>query len=315
MNVLVTGGAGFIGAHYVEHILKKGDQAVVLDNFSNSSGAPLLRAIEGPNLQVIRGDVRDLDVVSTLVSKSELVVNFAAWTHNDTALLDPKSFLESNTLGSMQLLESCRKHNVRYHHVSTDEIYGDLPIESAIEFDESASMRPSNPYSASKAAADLLVKAWHRTFGVKTTISVTCNNFGAYQNTEKFIPRQILKLIMGEPQELYGDGSNVREWIPVGLNVKCIDKIAKSSFFGEVFNIGSSVRISNIEVAQMLSEISGVGNSEIRFVPDRLGHDLKYAINNSKYLSFFGEEDLHFDMYEELKGTFRWYENNKGIWV
>ncbi len=315
MKILVIGGAGFIGSHYVNHVLSNGDEAVVLDNFSNSSGTPLLELLSKERLEVVSGDIRNSALISSLVKNSDLVVNFAAWTHNDTALTEPGKFVENNVIGTMTLLEAVRQYSKRLHQVSTDEVYGDLPINSPREFHENSPVNPSNPYSSSKAASDHLVKAWYRSFGVKATISVTCNNFGPYQNLEKFVPRQISRLLEGESIEIYGDGKNIREWMPVQLNVACIDAIARSEFIGETFNIGSGQRLSNLHLAQILLKIANKENSSISFINDRPGHDLKYAISSKKFKKYFPNIATDFCMQDELLNTFTWYKNNPRSWI
>jgi dTDP-glucose 4,6-dehydratase len=314
LKILVSGGAGFIGAHYVGHVLAQGDQVVVVDNFSNSSGAAYLKSLAGPSLEVVRSDVSNREKVFSLVEDCDLVVNFAAWTHNDTALQVPEKFLESNVLGVFVLLEAARFHDKRFHHVSTDEIYGDTPLDADYEFNEGSPIKPSNPYSASKASADHIVNAWHRTFNVRTSISVSCNNFGPYQNLEKFIPRQISRILESQKPQLYGTGLNIREWMPVEINVRCIDAVAKSDHLGQTFNIGSGQRASNIEILTHLLEISDYPKGHIEFIDDRPGHDQRYALDSRQFHSKFPGVFEQFDMVSELARVFNWYRENRLLW-
>lgn len=314
MTILVTGGAGFIGSHYVRFKLEQGDSVIVLDDFSNSSGLEQLESLACPNLKVVQGTICDSSLVHELALMSSAIVNFAAWTHNDTSISSPEAFLDSNTKGVFILLEVAKRLDLRFYQVSTDEVFGDLPIGSAEKFNEMSPYRPSSPYSASKAAGDLLVGAWSRTYGVRATLTYSTNNYGEFQHPEKFIPRQITRLLSGQNLEIYGDGSNFREWVNVSENVKAIDKVLERGRPGSSYCIGSGFRYSNLEVAQALLEIFGLDDSWLEFVNDRPGHDKGYAVDTSRFISDFKTRPATRDLMNDLPELIDWYRTHSRWW-
>jgi dTDP-glucose 4,6-dehydratase len=280
MKLLVTGGAGFIGSNFVRRTLLTRPQVeiVVFDKFTYAASPMNLNGVTN-QIQIIRGDIADQAAIEAAVSNVDTVVNFAAETHNDNSLSNPKVFIESNVNGTFNLLESVRKFSKRLHHVSTDEVFGDFPLESQLEFDLKSPYNPSSPYSASKAAADHLVRAWVRSFGINATISNCSNNFGPYQHVEKLIPRMISLAIQGQRPKLYGDGSNIRDWINVNDHVEGIWAVLEKGVTGQTYLFGGRERLSNLEVCRMVLGEVGLPLDFIEFVPDRPGHDLRYALN------------------------------------
>ena len=280
MKLLVTGGAGFIGSNFVRSTLRTRPhvEIVVFDKFTYAASPKNLTGIID-QIQVIRGDISDKAVVEDAVSKADSVVNFAAETHNDNSLANPKVFVDSNVNGAFTLLEAVRKFSKRLHHVSTDEVFGDLPLDSELEFDLQSPYNPSSPYSASKAAADHLVRAWVRSFDINATISNCSNNFGFYQHVEKLIPRMISLATRGQRPKLYGDGGNIRDWINVEDHIEGIWAVLEKGKAGQTYLFGGRERLSNLEVCRMVLEEVGLPVDFIDFVPDRPGHDLRYALN------------------------------------
>lgn len=283
MKLLVTGGAGFIGSNFVRRtLLTRPNVAVsVFDKFTYAADPKNLEDVLS-QIQVIRGDISDQSAVEKAISDVDVVVNFAAETHNDNSLLNPSVFIDSNIKGTFTLLEAVRKFSKRLHHVSTDEVFGDLPLASENEFDLQSPYNPSSPYSASKAAADHLVRAWVRSFGVQATISNCSNNFGRYQHQEKLIPRMISLATQGQKPKLYGDGRNVRDWINVEDHVEGIWAVLERGKIGQTYLFGGRERLSNLEVCQIVLSELGLPQDFIEFVPDRPGHDLRYALNWSE---------------------------------
>ena len=280
MKLLVTGGAGFIGSNFVRSTLRTRPEVeiVVFDKFTYAASPENLTGVTD-QIQVIRGDISDKAAVEDAVSKVDTVVNFAAETHNDNSLSSPKVFIHSNVNGTFTLLEAVRKFSKRLHHVSTDEVFGDLPLDSELEFDLQSPYNPSSPYSASKAAADHLVRAWVRSFDINATISNCSNNFGPYQHLEKLIPRMISLATQGQRPKLYGDGSNIRDWINVEDHIDGIWAVLEKGKVGQTYLFGGRERLSNLEVCRMVLEEVGLPVDFIEFIPDRPGHDLRYALN------------------------------------
>lgn len=280
MKLLVAGGAGFIGSNFVRRTLSTRPQVeiVVFDKFTYAASPRNLDGVTN-QIQIIRGDIADQAALEAAVSNVDTVVNFAAETHNDNSLSSPRVFIDSNVNGTFTLLEAVRKFSKRLHHVSTDEVFGDLPLDSQVEFDLESPYNPSSPYSASKAAADHLVRAWVRSFEVNATISNCSNNFGPYQHVEKLIPRMISLATKGQRPKLYGDGRNIRDWINVIDHVEGIWAVLEKGKMGQTYLFGGRERLSNIEVCRMVLEEVGLPMDFIDFVPDRPGHDLKYALN------------------------------------
>ena len=249
-----------------------------------------------------------------LVAGADAVVHYAAESHNDNSIADPSPFLETNVRGTYALIEACRKHGVRYHHVSTDEVYGDLALDDPDRFTEETPYRPSSPYSSTKAASDMLVRAWARTFGLKATISNCSNNYGPYQHVEKFIPRQITNLIDGVRPKLYGDGRNVRDWIHTEDHSSAVWAILTKGRIGETYLIGADGERDNLTVLREILKAFGRPEDDFDWVRDRPGHDRRYAIDSSKLRRELGWEPQHTDFAEGLAETIRWYRANEAWW-
>jgi dTDP-glucose 4,6-dehydratase len=283
LKVLVSGGAGFIGSHFVEWTLQNrvNVEVTVLDKLTYASviGRP---AIEKLGVGLIQGDICDVELVEQLVEQHDLVVNFAAESHNDNAISNPLPFYETNLMGTLNLAQACKRFNKRLHHVSTDEVFGDTDTNSSELFTESTPYNPSSPYSASKAAADQLIRAWVRTFKLQATISNCSNNYGPRQHPEKLIPRSIELINRGLNPQLYGNGSNIRDWIHVLDHVEGIWAILDKGKVGETYLLGATCEKSNLEVIQLLNRAFGRDENEIDFIQDRPGHDRRYAIDWSK---------------------------------
>lgn len=314
MRVLVTGGAGFIGANFVRSSIAERDGVVitVLDALTYASSR---RAIDGlDRVTLIHGDITDTALVDRLVAEHDLVVHFAAESHNDNSLLAPQPFVHTNVVGTFALLEAVRKHAVRFHHVSTDEVYGDLALDDPGRFTETTRYNPSSPYSATKASSDMLVRAWVRSFGVRATISSCSNNYGPYQHVEKFIPRQITSLIDGVRPRLFGHGRNVRDWIHVDDHNHAVWAIIERGRIGETYLVGADGERSNREVVEMLLEIVGQPRDAFDLVADRPGHDHRYAIDATKLRTELGWEPEHTDFRAGLARTVAWYQENERWW-
>src|SRR5271157_2850275 len=276
MRLLVTGGAGFIGANFVLATVREHpeDAVTVLDAMTYAGSRESLTPVEG-DIRLVQGDITDAELVSQLVAESDAVVHFAAETHVDNSLADPVTFLRANVIGTFNVLEAVRRHGVRLHHVSTDEVYGDLALNDAQRFTESTPYNPSSPYSSTKAASDMLVRAWVRSYDVRATISNCSNNYGPYQHVEKFIPRQITEVLEGRRPKLYGSGENVRDWIHTEDHSSGVLTILEKGKIGETYLIGADGEKSNKEVVELLLELMGKDPSDYEHVNDRPGHDLR----------------------------------------
>lgn len=314
MKILVAGGCGFLGSNFVRHVACNYPdiQVLVLDSLTYAGNTSNLPA-GFSNVDLVVGDICDHQVVDGLVLSADAVVNFAAETHNDNSINEPTPFLYSNVEGTFNLIETCRKYDVRYHHISTDEVFGDLPIQSVEKFNESAPYRPSSPYSATKAASDLLVKAWVRTYGLRATISNSSNCYGPYQHTEKFIPNAITSVLRGAKPKLYGSGKNVREWMHADDHSSAIWKILTEGRIGESYAISASNGRSNIEVLQLILKLMGKSEDYFERVDDRVGHDRRYSLDSSKLRLELGWEPMHTDFVIELKKTIECYCNIKKL--
>lgn len=315
MRILVTGGAGFIGANFVHATVReRPDVSVtVLDALtyagSSESLAPVAAAV-----QLVQGDICDPDTVERLVADSDVVVHFAAETHNDNSLADPSPFLRSNIIGTYTLLEAVRRHQVRLHHISTDEVFGDLELDDPNRFTETTPYNPSSPYSATKASADLLVRAWIRSFGISATISNCSNNYGPYQHVEKFIPRQITNILTGRRPRLYGAGANVRDWIHVDDHNSAVWRIIKAGTIGRTYLIGADGERDNLSVLHTILELMGKSSDDFDHVTDRAGHDLRYAIDPTPLRDELGWKPTHSDFTGGLAATIDWYRRNEEWW-
>ena len=312
-RVLVTGGCGFIGANFVRWTRQhRPDSSVtVLDALTYAGNAA---NVAGTGATLVEGDVADAALVGRLVADHDVVVHFAAESHNDNSLHDPTPFVHTNVVGTFTLLEAVRKHGVRLHHISTDEVYGDLELDDPAKFSELTPYNPSSPYSASKAGSDLLVRAWVRSFGITATISNCSNNYGAYQHVEKFIPRQITNLLDGVRPKLYGAGHNVRDWIHVDDHNAAVWTILDKGVSGETYLIGADGETDNRTVVETLLEIAGQDRNAYDLVPDRPGHDLRYAIDATKLRTELGWRPEYTTLREGLEDTFAWYREHEDWW-
>ncbi len=315
MRQLVTGGAGFIGSNYVRHLVAQTDDTVtVLDKLTYAGHRESLAGIPDDRIRFVQGDVADAALVTELVGAHDAVVHFAAESHNDNSLSDPWPFVHTNLIGTYALLEAVRASGVRYHHISTDEVYGDLELDDPARFTESTPYQPSSPYSATKAGSDLLVRAWVRSFGIEATISNCSNNYGPYQHVEKFIPRQITNVLSGERPKLYGAGLNVRDWIHTDDHSSAVLAIVQRGRIGETYLIGADGEKNNREVVEMI--LTGLGQPADAYdhVNDRPGHDLRYAIDWSKLRDELGWQPRYSDFGEGLAATIGWYRANEAWW-
>lgn len=318
-NILVTGGAGFIGSNFIYYELEKHpDRRIVcLDALTYAGNLETLeRALKSKNFRFVKGDITDRKAVEALFLEEsfDAVVNFAAESHVDRSIDEPEVFLKTNILGTQVLLDACRKRDIRFHQVSTDEVYGDLPLDRPdLFFTEETPIHTSSPYSASKAAADLLVTAYFRTYGAKVTISRCSNNYGPYHFPEKLIPLIITNALEGKELPVYGEGKNVRDWLYVEDHCKAIDLILENGRLGEVYNIGGHNEKTNLEVVKTVLKILGKSEDLIRFVKDRPGHDMRYAIDPTKIRNELGwYPETTFE--EGIEKTVKWYLENRQWW-
>ncbi len=272
-------------------------------------------AIDGlDRVELVVGDIADAEVVEPLVAQHDAVVHYAAESHNDNSLNDPSPFIKTNILGTFTILEAVRKSGVRLHHVSTDEVYGDLDLDDPKRFTEDTPYNPSSPYSASKAGSDHLVRAWVRSFGVQATISNCSNNYGPWQHIEKFIPRQITNVIMGGRPKLYGDGLNVRDWIHADDHSSAVWTILKKGKIGETYLVGADGEKNNLDVVQMILKYFGRPEDDFDHVTDRAGHDRRYAIESGKLRQELGWQPTYQDFEAGLANTIEWYQANEDWW-
>jgi dTDP-glucose 4,6-dehydratase len=315
MRVLVTGGAGFIGANFVHQTVReRADvQVTVLDALTYAGDRSSLAPV-ADDITFVEGSVADADLVDRLVAGSDVVVHFAAESHNDNSLADPSPFVQTNLVGTFTLLEAVRTHGTRFHHISTDEVYGDLELDDPAKFTPETPYDPSSPYSSTKAGSDLLVRAWARSFGVQATLSNCSNNYGPYQHVEKFIPRQITNLIDGVRPRLYGAGLNVRDWIHVEDHNTAVWAILERGRIGETYLIGADGETSNLEVVRTLLEVFGRDTDDFDHVDDRPGHDLRYAIDAAKLRDELGWRPRYTDFRAGLEATVRWYREHEAWW-
>ena len=314
-RILVTGGAGFIGANFVRHLLDHTEATVtVLDKLTYAASEEALADLPADRCSLVVGDVVDAGLVDGLVADADAVVHFAAESHNDNSLTDPSPFVQTNLVGTFTLLEAVRRADVRFHHVSTDEVYGDLELDDPKRFTEDTPYRPSSPYSASKAGSDHLVRAWVRSFGVRATISNCSNNYGPWQHVEKFIPRQITNVLMGARPKLYGTGANVRDWIHVDDHSSAVLAVLERGRVGETYLIGADGERSNLEVMRTILRLMGRDEDDFDHVTDRAGHDLRYAIESGKLRSELGWEPRFRDFDDGLGRTIDWYRDHEDWW-
>ncbi|GAB3586175.1 dTDP-glucose 4,6-dehydratase [Calidifontibacter terrae] len=315
MRVIVTGGAGFIGSNFV-HLTRRTRpdvQITVLDALTYAGSTASLAGVMD-DIEFVEGDVSDGGLVDSLVAGADAVVHFAAESHNDNSLADPRPFLDTNVIGTYTLLEAVRAHGVRYHHISTDEVYGDLELDDPTRFTEATPYNPSSPYSSTKGASDLLVRAWVRSFGVQATISNCSNNFGPRQHVEKFIPRQITNILDGQRPKLYGDGLNVRDWIHVDDHNEAVWSILDGGRIGATYLIGADGEQTNRDVIQDLLELMGQSRDAYDHVTDRAGHDRRYAIDSTLLRTELGWAPRFSDFRSGLTDTVQWYRANEAWW-
>ena len=316
-TMLVTGGAGFIGANFVRLICqaRPDTRVTVLDKLTYAGNRANLAGLD---IDLVEGDIADPATVEPLVAAADVVVHFAAESHNDNSLRDPSPFIHTNLVGTFTLLEACRKHDTRLHHVSTDEVFGDLEIGADTKFTEDTAYAPSSPYSATKAGSDHLVRAWVRSFGLRATISNCSNNYGPYQHIEKFIPRQITNILSGHTPKLYGTGEQVRDWIHVDDHNDAVLAILERGRIGETYNIGADQEdINNKQVIELICEIMGHtrnGRALYEHVADRPGHDQRYAMDAAKLRRELGWTPRFTDIRAGLEDTIAWYRENEGWW-
>ena len=315
MRTLVTGGAGFIGANFVHWTLanRPDTDVTVVDKLTYASDGTSLDAVKD-RIRFVEGDVADARVMDELVGEADLVVHFAAESHNDNSLNDPTPFVQTNILGTFTILEAVRRHGKRLHHVSTDEVYGDLELDDPKRFTEDTPYNPSSPYSSTKAGSDLLVRAWVRSFGLQATISNCSNNYGPYQHVEKFIPRQITNVIDGGRPRLYGKGENVRDWIHVDDHNSAVWTIIDKGRIGETYLIGADGEKNNLEVVRAILRAFGRPEDDFDHVTDRPGHDLRYAIDAGKLRTELGWTPRYDDFDAGLLATVDWYRANEKWW-
>jgi dTDP-glucose 4,6-dehydratase len=315
-RLLVTGGAGFIGSNFVHHVIAHTDHHVtVLDKLTYAGNRASLDDLPADRMTFVRGDVADAELVDRLVAAADAVVHYAAESHNDNSLEHPQPFLHSNVVGTFTLLEAVRRHGKRFHHVSTDEVYGDLPLQDPARFTESSPYNPSSPYSSTKAGSDLLVRAWARSFGVKATISNCSNNYGPYQHVEKFIPRQITNIVWGIRPRLYGDGRHVRDWIHADDHSSAVLLILERGRLGETYLIGANGERDNKSVVELILTLMGCDADAYDHVPDRTGHDLRYAIDPTKLRTELGWRPRYRDFRYGLAATIEWYRDHESWWA
>ena len=315
-TLLVTGGAGFIGSNFVHHVVAHtDDRVVVLDKLTYAGNATSLAAFPDDRVQLVVGDIADSKTVNPLVAEADAVVHYAAESHNDNSLHDPRPFLDTNIIGTYTLLEAARRHGTRFHHISTDEVYGDLELDDPARFTENTPYNPSSPYSSTKAGSDLLVRAWVRSFGVQATISNCSNNYGPFQHVEKFIPRQITNVIRGIRPKLYGKGENVRDWIHADDHSSAVLTILEKGRIGETYLIGADGEKDNKSVVELILGMMDQDPQAYDLVTDRAGHDLRYAIDSTKLRTELGWSPRFRDFEAGLAATIDWYRANEGWWA
>ena len=327
-HILVTGGAGFIGANFVHWVVRNHPQVhmTVLDALTYAGKRENLDGVPAANLTFVHGNICDAELVESLFSEPsqrsaaavppiDAIVHFAAESHNDNSILDASPFLNTNVTGTYVLLEAARRHDIRFHHISTDEVYGDLALDEPRKFTELSPYKPSSPYSASKAASDHLVRAWHRTHGLKTTISNCSNNYGPYQHVEKFIPRQITNILAGIRPKLYGQGLAVRDWISVEDHCSAIWTILTRGRIGETYLVGANGEYNNIDVLRMILKLMGRDANDFDHVNDRPGGDKRYAIDATKLQTELGWAPKYTDFEEGLAATIDWYRAHERWWM
>ena len=315
-NIIVTGGAGFIGSNFVHYVVDNhpDTHVTVLDALTYAGNLDNLQGIPDDRLTFVHGNICDAELLDELVPQHDAIVHYAAESHNDNSIADPEPFLRTNVEGTFRLLEAVRKYGVRYHHISTDEVYGDLALDDPARFTEDTPYHPSSPYSSTKASSDLLVRAWTRTYGLKTTISNCSNNYGPYQHVEKFIPRQITNILSGIRPKLYGDGLNVRDWIHTDDHSSAVWTILTKGRVGETYLIGADGEKNNLDVLKLILTRMGKDEDAFDHVKDRPGHDRRYAIDSTKLRTELGWRPEHTNFESGLDKTIDWYAQHQDWW-
>lgn len=324
-NIIVTGGAGFIGSNFVHYVYNNFPNVhiTILDKLTYAGNQNNVKSILGDRVELVVGDIMDKELVDKLASKADAIVHYAAESHNDNSLNDPSPFIYTNFVGTYTLLEAARKYDLRFHHVSTDEVYGDLPLREDLpghgelpgeKFTEDTKYNPSSPYSSTKAASDLIVRAWIKSFGIKATISNCSNNYGPYQHIEKFIPRQITNILSGIKPKLYGNGKNVRDWIHTNDHSSAVWTILNNGKIGETYLIGANGEKNNKEVLELILKEMHMPNDFYDHVTDRAGHDLRYAIDSTKLYKELNWKPKYTNFKEGLRQTIQWYIDNQEWW-
>ncbi|GAA1750743.1 dTDP-glucose 4,6-dehydratase [Agromyces humatus] len=318
-TLLVTGGAGFIGSNFVRHVVAHTDfDVIVLDKLTYAGNLASLDGLPDARVRFVRGDIADAALVNELTREldpdTDAIVHYAAESHNDNSLSDPRPFLDTNVIGTYTLIEAARRRGIRFHHISTDEVYGDLELDDPERFTEATAYNPSSPYSSTKAASDMLVRAWTRSFGLRATISNCSNNYGPYQHVEKFIPRQITNVLRGERPKVYGTGANVRDWIHADDHSAAVLAILAGGRIGETYLIGADGERSNLDVVGDILAALGRPRDDFELVSDRPGHDLRYAIDSTKLRDELGWRPRYSDFSSGLRATVDWYRSHEGWW-
>jgi dTDP-glucose 4,6-dehydratase len=314
-RLLVTGGAGFIGSNFVHHVVEHTDATVtVLDKLTYAASREALDGLPADRVSLVVGDVADAATVEPLVAAHDTVVHLAAESHNDNSLDDPEPFIRTNLVGTYVLLEAARRADVRFHQVSTDEVYGDLALDDPKRFTEDTPYRPSSPYSAAKAGADHLVRAWVRSFGVRATLSNCSNNYGPWQHVEKFIPRQVTEILEGRRPRVYGNGQQVRDWIHVDDHSSALLAILDRGRIGETYLVGADGERANLDVVRILLRLTGRPEDDFDLVADRAGHDQRYAIEAGKLRLELGWQPRYQDLESGLADTVAWYTDHRDWW-
>jgi dTDP-glucose 4,6-dehydratase len=316
MRLLVTGGAGFIGSNFVHYVLSERSDwhVTVLDALTYAGNIKNVEGLDDKHFKFIKGNICDESIVNPAVADTDAVIHFAAESHNDNSLHSPWPFVETNIIGTYRLLEAVRAYKKRFHHISTDEVYGDLELDDPNKFKETTPYNPSSPYSSTKAGSDMLVRAWVRSFGVQATISNCSNNYGPYQHVEKMIPRQITNVLIGEKPKLYGTGENVRDWIHTEDHSSAVLTILEKGEIGDTYMIGAGGERNNKQVFEDILELMGKPRDWYEHVNDRPGHDLRYAIDATKLRTELGWEPKFTDFRKGLAETIEWYKNNRDWW-
>jgi dTDP-glucose 4,6-dehydratase len=316
MKILITGGAGFIGSNFVHYVYKERPDwhITVLDALTYAGNLANLEGLDKNRVVFVKGDICDAEVVDRTIKDCDAVVHFAAESHVDNSVRGPLPFVQSNIVGTFQILEAVRKYDKRLHHISTDEVYGDLDLDDPKKFTENTPYNPSSPYSATKAGSDHLVQAWVRTFGIKATISNCSNNYGPYQHVEKLIPRQITEILENRKPKLYGEGKNVRDWIHAEDHSSGILAVLEKGKLGETYLVGANGEEDNKTVIQLILKLMGKSPDDFEQVKDRPGHDLRYGIDSSKLQRELGWQPKYSDFEAGLKDTIEWYKSNEAWW-